>query len=58
MHQGYQLEKMKMNAFLGVAKGSTEEPKLVHLKYSSKKPRKKIALIGKGIDLIKNHKKA
>ena len=44
-----EIEKMKMNAFLAVGKGSIEEPKLVHLKYTCKKPRKKIALIGKGI---------
>ena len=44
-----EIQKMKMNAFLGVSRGSTEEPKFIHLKYTPKKARKKIALIGKGI---------
>ncbi len=42
-------EKMGMGAFLGVAKGSEQEPKFIHMKYSIKNPTKKVALIGKGI---------
>lgn len=42
-------EKMGMGAYLAVAKGSAEEPKFIHMKYSTHNPRKKIALIGKGI---------
>lgn len=44
-----QIEKLKFGAFLAVARGSTEEPKFIHLKYTVANPRKKIVLIGKGI---------
>lgn len=44
-----EIEKLKMNAFLAVGKGSNEEPRFIHLKYMPKSPRKKVALIGKGI---------
>ncbi len=44
-----EIEKLKMNAFLAVGRGSNEEPRFIHLKYSPKNPRKKVALIGKGI---------
>lgn len=44
-----EIEKLKMNAFLAVGRGSNEEPRFIHLKYVPKKPRKKVALIGKGI---------
>ncbi|MBR1424903.1 leucyl aminopeptidase [bacterium] len=45
-------EKIKtlgMGAFLAVAKGSNETPKFIHMKYSCPNPRKKIAIIGKGL---------
>ncbi len=42
-------EKMGMGAFLAVAKGSIQEPKFIHMKYSVANPKKKIAIIGKGI---------
>ena len=42
-------EKMGMGAFLAVAKGSIQEPKFIHMKYSPANPKKKIAIIGKGI---------
>lgn len=42
-------EKMGMGAFLAVARGSAEEPKFIHMKYSVPDPKKKIAIIGKGI---------
>ncbi len=44
-----EIENLKFGSFLAVARGSSEEPKFIHLKYSSQNPRKKIALIGKGI---------
>lgn len=46
-----EIEKMGMGAFLGVAKGSSEPPKFIHLRYKSlsKTPQRKIAIIGKGI---------
>ena len=42
-------EKMGMGAFLAVGKGSSQEPKFIHMKYSCANPKKKIALVGKGI---------
>ncbi len=44
-----ELEKMNFGAFLAVARGSEQPPKLIHLSYKPKNPTKKIALIGKGI---------
>ena len=44
-----QIEDLKFGAFLAVARGSSESPKFIHLKYTVPNPRKKIALIGKGI---------
>src|SRR5262245_45074014 len=44
------LERLGMGAFLAVNAGSSEPPKLIHLIYRPKgKPRKRIALVGKGI---------
>ncbi len=42
-------EKMGMGAFLAVGRGSSQEPKFIHMKYTCENPKKKIALIGKGI---------
>lgn len=42
-------EKMGMGAFLAVSRGSSQEPKFIHIKYTCANPKKKIALIGKGI---------
>ena len=42
-------EDQGMGAYLAVAKGSDLEPKFIHLKYSSKSPKKRIVLIGKGL---------
>ncbi len=42
-------EKMGMGAFLAVGKGSIQEPKFIHIKYSVDNPKKRIAIIGKGI---------
>lgn len=43
------IEKMEMGAFLAVSKGSCEHPKFIHIKYTPQNPKKKIAIIGKGI---------
>lgn len=48
------IKKLKMGAFELVARGSEEPPALIHLSYKptgskTKKPRKKVALVGKGI---------
>lgn len=42
-------EKLGMNSYLGVAKGSVESPKYIHLTYTPKRSKGKIALVGKGI---------
>ena len=42
-------EKMGMGAFLAVGQGSIQPPKFIHMKYSCNNPKKRIALIGKGI---------
>jgi len=44
-----EIEKLGMNAFLGVARGSDEEAKFIILKYRNGRANKKIALVGKGI---------
>ncbi len=44
-----EIEKMGMNAYLAVAKGSANPPRFIHIIYRPEKPRKKIALIGKGL---------
>jgi len=43
------LAKNDMNAFLAVARASTEPPRLIHLTYKPKKPKGKIVLVGKGL---------
>ena len=42
-------EKMGMGAFLAVAQGSVQPPKFIHMKYKVDNPKKKIAIIGKGL---------
>ena len=44
-----ELEKLGMNAFLGVSRGSDEPPKFIILRYKAARPRKKVVIIGKGI---------
>lgn len=43
------IEEMGMGAFLAVAKGSIEPPKFIHMKYIPQNPKKRIAIIGKGL---------
>ncbi len=42
-------EKMGMGAFLAVGRGSAQEPKFIHMKHTVANPKKKIAIVGKGI---------
>lgn len=42
-------EKMGMGAFLAVGQGSAQPPKFIHMKYKGNNPKKRIAIIGKGI---------
>jgi leucyl aminopeptidase len=44
-----ELRQERMELFLGVAKGSTEAPKLVVLEYRHPKAKKHLALVGKGV---------
>ena len=44
-----EIKKMGMNAFLAVGQGSVHEPKLFHMEYKCENPKKKIAIVGKGI---------
>lgn len=42
-------KKLKMGAFLAVAQGSEEPPQFIEIKYTPKKPKRHIAIVGKGI---------
>lgn len=44
-----EIEKMEMGAFFAVGKGSSQSPKFIHMKYTTNNPKKKIAIIGKGV---------
>ena len=44
-----EIEALDMKAFLAVGQGSAQPPKFIHMKYSCDKPKKKIAIIGKGV---------
>ena len=44
-----EIENMKMGAFLAVGQGSVQPPKFIHMKYTCPNPKKRIAIIGKGI---------
>ena len=44
-----EIERMGMGAYLAVGQGSAQPPKFIHMKYTGKNIKKKIALIGKGI---------
>ena len=43
------IEKEGMNLFLAVNRGSSIEPRLIHMTYAPPKPRAKVAFVGKGI---------
>ncbi len=43
------IREMGMGAYLAVAKGSCQPPKFIHMKYLPENPKKRIALIGKGL---------
>ena len=44
-----EIEKMGMNAYLSVAKGSANPPRFIHISYKPEKAKNKIALVGKGL---------
>jgi len=49
IYEKEECEKMGMGAFLAVGRGSSQPPKFIHMKYSCENPKKRIAIIGKGI---------
>ena len=49
IYEKEECEKMGMGAFLAVGRGSSQAPKFIHMKYTCENPKKKIALVGKGI---------
>ncbi len=44
-----QIKKMGMGSFLGVAQGADEPPKFIVIKYTARKSKKTVAIVGKGI---------
>lgn len=44
-----QIREMGMGAYLGVAQGSIQPPKFIHMKYIPNNPKRKVAIIGKGL---------
>lgn len=44
-----QIKNMGMGAYLAVGHGSVQAPKFIHMKYIPQNPKKRIAIIGKGI---------
>ncbi len=44
-----QIEALGMGAFLAVARGSANPPRLIHLVYRPEKARRRVALVGKGL---------
>ncbi len=44
-----EIERMGMGAYLAVGQGSVNPPKFIHMKYTGLNPKKRIAIIGKGI---------
>ncbi len=49
IYEKEECEKMGMGAFLAVSRGSAKPPKFIHMKYSCNNPKKRIAIIGKGL---------
>ncbi|MFA6989019.1 MAG: leucyl aminopeptidase [Candidatus Gastranaerophilaceae bacterium] len=44
-----EVQKLGMGSYLAVAKGSTQPPKFIHMEYKPSNPKKKIAIVGKGV---------
>ena len=44
-----QIKEMGLNAYYAVGKGSINPPRLIYMKYKSENPKKKVAIIGKGL---------
>ena len=49
IYEEEQIREMGMGAYLAVAQGSSQAPKFIHIKYAPEYPRRKIAIVGKGL---------
>ncbi len=49
VYEEEKIREMGMGAYLAVAQGSSQPPKFIHMKYSCEDPKKRIAIIGKGL---------
>lgn len=49
VYEESKIKDLGMNAYLAVGKGSVEPPKFIHMKYIPENPKKRIAIIGKGL---------
>ena len=49
IYEKIDIKNMQMGAFTAVSQGSVHSPRFIHMEYIPKKPKKKIAIIGKGI---------
>ncbi len=49
IYEKEEIEKMGMGAYLAVGQGSVNTPRFIHMKYTGMNPKKRIAIIGKGI---------
>jgi leucyl aminopeptidase len=49
IYEKEQIKEMGMGAYLAVGQGSVQPPKFIHIKYIPENPKKRIAIIGKGI---------
>lgn len=49
VYEREEIRQLGMGAYLAVGQGSVQSPKFIHMKYIPQNPKKRIAIIGKGI---------
>ena len=49
VYEEAQIREMGMGAYLAVAQGSVNPPKFIHIKYIPQNPKRRIAIVGKGL---------
>ena len=49
IYEEEQIREMGMGAYLAVAQGSVQPPKFIHIKYIPENPKRRIAIVGKGL---------
>ena len=49
IYEEAQIREMGMGAYLAVAQGSVQPPKFIHIKYIPENPKRRIAIVGKGL---------